>query len=63
MLTDADSIEKSAKYRERAIHLMQANSSTGLLDPQVVLKKIPDDWAMQTDEYDLIDFLSSLFDT
>ena len=54
---------EGAEYRQRAIRLMQQNSSTGLLDPQVVIESIPNDWALQSEEYDLIDFLSSLFDS
>lgn len=61
--TEIDDSSKATTYRERAIRLMQTNSSTGLLDPQVVLNKIPGDWALQCEDYDLIDFLSSLFDS
>ena len=46
-----------------AIKLMNKNSSTGLLNPLTVLNQIPDDWPLQKDdEFDLIEFLSSLFD-
>jgi len=54
---------KGGQYKQRAHALMQQNSSSGLLDPQVVLEKIPNDWELQSEEYNLIDFLSSLFDS
>ena len=41
---------------------MRKNASTGLLDVTVVLEKIPNDWALLSDDFNLIDFLESLFD-
>jgi len=34
-----------------------------MLDPLEVLNSIPDDWVLQEDDYDLVEFLSSLFDS
>ena len=31
------------------------------LDPTKILDKVPDDWLLKTDEYDLVSFLSSIF--
>lgn len=31
------------------------------LDPTKILEKVPDDWLLKTDEYDLVSFLSSIF--
>ena len=53
---------KGFEYKKRAHVLMQQNSSTGLLDPQTVLEKIPNDWELQDGDYNLIEFFSSLFD-
>lgn len=42
---------------------MKRNSSTGALDPLNVLDRIPNEWPLQDDNgFDLIEFLSSLFD-
>ena len=60
--TDILNDNQANQYRSRAIKLMQQNSATGLLDPTVVLEQIPPDWQLQGDDYDLIKFLSSLFD-
>ena len=42
---------------------MKANASTNLLDPLKVIDSIPNDWVLQGDEYDLVEFISSLFDS
>ena len=39
------------------------NASSGLLDPFSVIQAIPDNWALHDDQYNLIEFLSSLFDS
>ena len=44
---DDSKVTEAKEYRERAIRLMRNNSSTGLLDPLVVLQQIPNDWALQ----------------
>jgi hypothetical protein len=31
------------------------------LDPTKILDKVPDDWLLKTEEYDLVSFLSSIF--
>ena len=49
-------------YRGLAIRLMQSSAAQDQLDPEVVLAQIPEDWALSTDEYDLVSFLASLFD-
>ena len=40
---------------------MQQNVQGEKLDPEVILEKIPDDWEMQTDDYDLYSLLSTMF--
>ena len=52
---------EAERYRERAIRLMQQNVQGEKLDPEVILEKIPDDWEMQTDDYDLYSLLSTMF--
>jgi hypothetical protein len=43
---------------------MEKNAQNETLNPNVVLEKIPDDWALSTssDKFDLATFLSTLFD-
>ena len=41
---------------------MRNHSSKNQLDPLVVMKLIPEDWELKNEEYDLITFLSSVFD-
>ncbi len=42
---------------------MKSNASTGLLDPMKVLESIPDDWDLQSTDFDLVQFLCSLLDS
>ena len=42
---------------------MKQHASTGLLDPHAVLNSIPNDWTLQDEGYDLVEFLSSLLDS
>ena len=50
-------------YRDEALRLMRNHSTKNLLDPLKVLNLIPEDWAIiQEGEYDLVSFLSSVFD-
>ena len=41
---------------------MKRHASTGKLDVSIVLEKIPNDWALISEDFNLIDFLESLFD-
>ncbi len=41
---------------------MKQKASEQLLDPLKVIDSIPDDWVLQAEEYDLVEFISSLFD-
>ena len=54
--------KEGEQYRNLAIRLMQSNASKNQLDPMKVLDLIPGDWELQTAEYDLTSFLSSVFD-
>lgn len=49
-------------YRGLAISLMQSSTVQDQLDPEIVLSQIPEDWELRTDDYDLVGFLTSLFD-
>lgn len=41
---------------------MKKHSSTNDLDPLTVLRLIPEDWELKTPQYNLVSFLSSIFD-
>jgi len=41
---------------------MKKHSSTNDLDPLTVLRLIPEDWELKTSQYNLVGFLSSIFD-
>lgn len=41
---------------------MRNHSTKNQLDPIKVLNLIPDEWVIKSSEYDLVSFLSSVFD-
>ena len=41
---------------------MKRYSSSHQLDPHIVLKLIPEDWDIKTSEYNLVQYLQSMFD-
>lgn len=55
-------IQEAEMYRGLAISLMQSSTVQDQLDPEIVLSQIPEDWELRTDDYDLVGFLTSLFD-
>lgn len=57
-----DEAREAQAYKKRAIRLMQQNAQCDQLDPVLVLEQIPDDWELQTEDCDLVSFLSALFD-
>lgn len=55
--------EEAKKFREQALMLMRGHSTKTHLDPLKVLNLIPEDWdIIKEDEYDLVSYLSSVFD-
>jgi hypothetical protein len=52
----------AANFRSKAINLIQKHSSDEELDPIEVLDMIPEDWDLETEDYDLSSFLKSVFD-
>ena len=60
-LRDVNELEAD-RYRERAIRLMHENAYGDRLDPEIILEKIPDDWELKTQDYDLVSLLSTLFE-
>lgn len=58
----AKSKEKAQKYEARALNLMRNQKAKTQLDPVTVLSLIPDDWDIITQERNLINLLSSMFD-
>lgn len=53
---------KAAEYSKSALKLLNNEKSKDSLNPKTVLNKIPEDWDIITNEYNLISLLSSLFD-
>ena len=49
-------------YRNQAIDLMERYAATGQIDVVETLENIPDDWALEGDDFDLIQSLTSIFD-
>jgi len=41
---------------------MRTHSSDDELDPESVINMIPEDWVLQTGDYDMVSFLKSVFD-
>jgi len=41
---------------------MRNHSAKNQLDPLVVLNLIPENWELKTNDYNLLSFLSSIFD-
>ena len=41
---------------------MRKHSSDDELDPESVIDMIPEDWVLETGDYDMISFLKSVFD-
>jgi hypothetical protein len=41
---------------------MKKYSSGNKLDPHIVLEEIPDDWDLKSEEYNLVKYLSAMFD-
>ena len=60
-LRDVNEMEAD-RYRERAIRLMHENTHGDRLNLEVILEKIPEDWELKTNEYDLVALLSTLFE-
>lgn len=54
--------EKADKYRDLALSLMRNHSAKNQLDPLIVLNLIPENWELKTNDYNLLSFLSSIFD-
>jgi len=54
--------QKAEFFRDQALNLLRNHSSKNQLDPLQVLKLIPDNWQLKTKEYNLLGFLSSIFD-
>ena len=54
--------EQAKKYSSYALKLMTHEKSKDSLNPKTVINKIPEDWDIITDEYNLISLLASLFD-
>ena len=52
--------KEAEEFRKQAIRLMEKYSAEDL-DPTKILDKVPDDWLLKTEEYDLVSFLSSIF--
>lgn len=52
--------KEAEEFRKQALRLMEKYSAEDL-DPTKILDKVPDDWLLKTDEYDLVSFLSSIF--
>ena len=50
------------QFRLKALNLMRKHSSDDELDPLAVVDMIPEDWMLQTNEYDMVGFLKSVFD-
>jgi len=61
----SESIEQkeiAGMYKKQALDLMKRYSGSMQLDPHIVLKLIPEDWDIQTPEYNLVTYLASMFD-
>ena len=52
--------KEAEEFRKQALRLMEKYSAEDL-DPSKILDKVPDDWLLKTEEYDLVSFLSSIF--
>ena len=54
--------ERAQKYEYRALNLMRNQKAKVQLDPVTVLSLIPDEWDIITNERNLINLLSQIFD-
>lgn len=54
--------DMAQKYEARALNLMRNQRAKSQLDPVTVLSLIPDDWEIITQERNLVNLLSSIFD-
>lgn len=57
-----DALSDANTFRIKALDLMRKHSSDDELDPEAVIDMIPDDWLLQTKDYDMVNFLKSVFD-
>mmetsp|Transcript_16316 Transcript_16316/g.27576 ORF Transcript_16316/g.27576 Transcript_16316/m.27576 type:complete len:245 (-) Transcript_16316:54-788(-) len=54
--------KKALEFKKQALDLMKKYSSGEHLDPYTVLQIIPEDWEIQSEDYNLINYLQSMFD-
>jgi hypothetical protein len=54
--------ERALSFKKLALDLMKRYSSSNKLDPRIVLELIPEDWDIQSEDYNLVSYLSSMFD-
>lgn len=59
-LGDLKKNRDAEEFRKQALRLMEKYSAEDM-DSTKILDKVPDDWLLRTPEYDLVNFLSSIF--
>ena len=60
--TEVSQSKEANNFRIKALNLMRTHSSDDELDPESVINMIPEDWVLQTGDYDMVSFLKSVFD-
>lgn len=59
---DQGKYHSANSFRLKALTLMRKHSADDELDPVAVVDMIPEDWEMETENYDMNNFLKSVFD-